>query len=204
MPSPSHHNIVATKKLAGKSMFSILSRPLQFVLVFYFFLRGHVNLCKSVQFRHLYRKLRNKNQINSTRKSRIKFPLVLVCLIWLLLVGGKRPDLHAPLQRTNSSVSCIRKWYRQNFLWPELTPYSFYPTELLFRVWHLWHLLQICRFFWIRCILRSHETDKFLTYAIFTISNITSLAFTDKWSLGIMAYSISITSMSFRWTLVNI
>ena len=98
----------------------------------------------------------------------------------------------------------IRKWYRQNFLWPELTPYSFYPTELLFRVWHLRHLLQICRFFWIRCILRSHETDKFLTYAILTISNITSLAFTDKWSLGIMAYSISITSMSFRWTLVNI
>ena len=36
-----------------------------------------VSLCNSVQFGHLYRKLHKKYRRNSTRKSRIKFPLGL-------------------------------------------------------------------------------------------------------------------------------
>ena len=57
------------------------------------------------KFGHLYCKLQNKNDRNSTRESRLMFPLHQIEVSHLRLVfGGKRPDLHMPLQQKNEQT----------------------------------------------------------------------------------------------------
>ena len=78
--------------------------------VIYFNPSQKVTLCKSVQFGHLYRNLHNKIRRNSTRKSCIKFHMVLekVSLDFSFSME-ERPDLRTPLQQTNEQTPTTLK-----------------------------------------------------------------------------------------------
>ena len=78
--------------------------------VIYFNPSQKVTLCESVQFGHLYRNLHNKIRRNSTRKSCIKFHMVLkkVSLDFSFSME-ERPDLRTPLQQTNEQTPTTLK-----------------------------------------------------------------------------------------------
>ena len=91
------------------SLLNWLTRSLN-PFVIYFNPSQKVTLCKSVQFGHLYRNLHDKIRRNSTRKSCIKFHMVLkkVSLDFSFSME-ERPDLRTPLQQTNEQTPTTLK-----------------------------------------------------------------------------------------------
>ena len=95
--------------VANVSLLNWLTRSLN-PFVIYFNPSQKVTLCESVQFGHLYRNLHNQIRRNSTRKSCIKFHMVLkkVSLDFSFSME-ERPDLRTPLQQTNEQTPTTLK-----------------------------------------------------------------------------------------------